>query len=107
MEKNKKRIEQLSAHLAAFPQDDFAKYAIAMEWGNMENWENARLHFEELLANNPNYVGAYYHLGRVLEELGEDDTAEAVYKKGITIATQQGNTHAAGELRGALDMLMM
>ncbi|RYY26250.1 MAG: tetratricopeptide repeat protein [Chitinophagaceae bacterium] len=99
------RIEKLRAFLAANPEDSFLNHALALEYEKAGETEQARNVFETLLARDPGYVGSYYHLGRLLEISGLAEKAAACYRKGIEIATAQGDHHARGELQAALDEL--
>ena len=58
-----------------------------------------------MLQNDETYVGSYYHLGKLLERLQQEEKAIATYEKGIEMAKQVGDAHAANELRSALEEL--
>jgi tetratricopeptide (TPR) repeat protein len=68
--------------------------------------ESARELFEQLLERNPDYVGSYYHLGKLHERLGDESKAIAVYEKGMEVAKKLSDNHALSELRGAYDNLI-
>ncbi len=99
------RVEQLKKFLEGSPHDSFLKHALALEYIKMGDDETARQLFEELLANEPGYVGSYYHLGKLFER--NDDTEKAIewYRKGMEVAKEKGDQHAFGELRGAWEEL--
>jgi Tfp pilus assembly protein PilF len=99
------RIEQLKKFLEANPTDSFLKHALALEYIKVGNDETARQVFEELLADEPGYVGSYYHLGKLFERIGDNDKAIEWYQKGMAIAKEKGEQHAFGELRGAWEEL--
>jgi Tfp pilus assembly protein PilF len=99
------RIEQLKKFLEANPTDSFLKHALALEYIKVGNDETARQVFEELLADEPGYVGSYYHLGKLFERIGNNDKAIEWYQKGMAIAKEKGEQHAFGELRGAWEEL--
>lgn len=99
------RIEKLKTFLQANPDDAFLKHALALELVKLGDEAGARKLFEEILARDPLYVGSYYHLGKLLERVGEPATALAWYEKGMAAARQAGDRHALGELQGAFDEL--
>ncbi|MGN6400325.1 MAG: hypothetical protein ACTHMD_07725, partial [Flavisolibacter sp.] len=61
--------------------------------------------FEHLLNQDENYVGSYYHLGKLLERNGETAAAVRYYEKGMLKAKEAGDSHAYSELRGAYEDL--
>ncbi|MCW8312974.1 tetratricopeptide repeat protein [Sphingobacterium thalpophilum] len=99
------RLDQLNEFLKETPEDPFLKYAIAAEYLKLNDEQEARRRFEQLIDSNPDYVGTYYHLAKLYEKLGQPDSAISTYKKGIEIARKSRNFHALGELQGALSFL--
>jgi tetratricopeptide (TPR) repeat protein len=102
---NMERIEQLKKFLLESPNDSFLKHALALEYVKLGDDLTARNLFEELLAAEPDYVGSYYHLGKLFERIGDNDKAIEWYEKGMQVAKEKGEQHAYGELRGALEEL--
>ncbi|POY37428.1 tetratricopeptide repeat protein [Solitalea longa] len=100
------RLEQLQQFLVNEPNDSFLKYAIATEYLKLNNNELALKYFTELVTTDENYVGTYYHLGKLYEKLDRKDDAEATYKKGLLIARKAGNMHAASELQQVLNAVL-
>lgn len=100
------RIEQLKEFLKESPEDAFLHYALTMEYVKLEDNQKARLGFEGLVANFPDYVGTYYHFGKFLEKNQDKQLAEEIYKKGIIVAKQARKMHAMSELQGALNLLI-
>lgn len=99
------RLKQLYDFLEKQPEDPFLKYAIATEYLKLDEREKALEGFRGLLRHHPDYVGTYYHLGKLLEQLGQEAAAEEVYRKGMEVASSQGKRHALSELQGALASL--
>lgn len=99
------RKEQLLQFLHANPDDPFLQHALALEYVHEGRDPEARDCFEELLRKDPGYVGSYYHLGRLLERLGDHEAAARVYKRGILEAEAAGDRRTLGELRNALEEL--
>jgi tetratricopeptide (TPR) repeat protein len=99
------RIEKLRAFLKDNPDDGFLNHALALEYLKLGNTTQARHIFEALLARDPDYVGSYYHLAKLLESTGDTSTALAWYEKGMDAAKRVGDRHALGELQAAYDDL--
>lgn len=95
------RLQQLETMLAESPGDAFLLFAIAKEYESMKELDHALQHYHELLKNDPNYVGAYYHLGKLLEELDQGEEAMQIYEAGIEKAEAQNDQHSKRELAEA------
>lgn len=93
--------------LAADPGDSFLLHALGLEYSKLGDDETARDYFQGVLSANPNYVGTYYHLAKLLERNGDEQGAIQVYEKGMEVAKSAGDQHALGELRGALEELTL
>lgn len=98
------RLEQLLNFLKDSPKDPFLKYALTMEYLKLGQRVEAKNGFEDLIQNDPDYIGTYYHFGKFLESEGQKDQAVEIYELGIQIAQQKRNFHALGELKNALLM---
>ncbi|OQP64089.1 hypothetical protein A3860_22035 [Niastella vici] len=99
------RITQLKEFLQANPGDNFLKHALALEYIKIGEDNTAKSIFEEILTQDPNYIGSYYHLAKLLERTGDTDAAIAWYEKGMEAAKKAGDKHAYGELRSAYEEL--
>lgn len=102
----KSRIENLKEMLAVDPQDSFARYALGLEFMGSKEFEAAKDIFEELRTLDPNYAATYYQLGKVYEQLGDENSARKIYEKGIYVARSQNDMHTKSELEQALNELM-
>lgn len=100
------RITKLKEFLLATPQDSFLKHALALEYIKLNDDDTAQQLFEEILQYEPQYIGSYYHLGKLLERKGYNEQAIAVYERGMKIAKATGDLHAYNELRAAHDELV-
>jgi Tfp pilus assembly protein PilF len=100
------RIEKLKAFLIGTPQDSFLNHALALEYVKAGDEENAKKHFEINLAHDPSYVATYYHRGKLLERVGERETAVAIYEKGMEQAKAAKDMHSYNELQGAYEDLV-
>ena len=76
------RIEKLLEYLKTADKDSFLQHALALEYIKVGNDEEARKLFNELLLREPTYVGSYYHLGKLLERVGDFDKALRIYTSG-------------------------
>lgn len=97
------RIDTIRQMLETQPNDAFLLHAFALESKKAGNLLAARDTLLKLLENQPDYVGSYYHLAAILQELHQ--TAEAIewYERGMQAAKKAGDTHALNELRTAYD----
>ena len=84
-------------------KDSFLQHALALEYIKIGNDVEARNLFNELLLREPSYVGSYYHLGKLLERVGDFDKAVRIYKRGMEEAKRAGDNHSYNELMGALE----
>lgn len=94
------RLKQLQGFLESQPDDSFILFAIAKEYEGMEQYEKAEEHYRYLKSVDPDYVGLYYHLGQLQEELDKADDAMLTYNEGIEIAKKLKDQHALSELQG-------
>ena len=102
---NSERLKQLFQFLKASPDDSFILFAIAKEYEGLKAIPQAFEYYHLLRDKTPDYVGLYYHLGKLYETQEDWPTAIATYDKGMEVAKNQGDRHALGELRGAREEL--
>lgn len=95
------RLQQLFGFLESMPNDAFLVFAVAKEYEGLENWEKALEYYLQLTEKHTDYVGTYYHLGKLYERLDKIPTAFQTYKTGMQIAKKAGDRHALSELAGA------
>ena len=98
---SKTRLEQLNEFLEASPGDAFILFAIAKEYENLDNLPKALEYYQLLEKDQPDYVGTYYHLGKLYEKMEEPNKAFQTYKDGMVISKKAGDQHAFSELAGA------
>ena len=99
------RVETLKDMLKQDPTNAFARYGLAMEYANADDFKDAMEHFRALLDSNPEYSAGYYHAGRTLERMGKVDEARKMYENGIVVTLKNGDAHTRSELQAALDLL--
>ena len=99
------RIDKLKEMRLQQPDDNFLKHALALEIIKTGDDAAARSLFESILSRDPSYVGSYYHLGKLLERLGDTEAAIKIYEQGMSECKKMNDMHALNELRGAYDDL--
>ena len=100
------RIEKIHELLQQMPGDSFLRHALALEYIKLNNDKEARTLFESILNDAPDYVGSYYHLGKLLERNGEITLAIEWYEKGMQQAKSANDNHAYNELQAAYEDLV-
>lgn len=95
------RMRQLLAFLEQSPNDSFLTFAVAKEYENLQQWEDALAWYLKITEKEPDFVGVYYHLGKLYQRLEQPEQAIATYKTGMAVANKAGDRHAYGELAGA------
>lgn len=100
------RLQKLLNFLENEPNDPFLKYALATEYLNANELEKAVSYYEDLLINHPDYVGTYYHAGKLYEQLDRKADAISTYLKGMEVARSVKDMHAFSELQGIYNSAM-
>jgi Tfp pilus assembly protein PilF len=100
------RIAKLKEFLEANPNDSFVQHALALEHVKAGDDAEARKLFENIVNKDENYIGSYYHLGKLLERNDERENAIKWYEMGMLKAKENGDMHAYNELQAALEDLM-
>jgi len=95
------RLAKLLEFLESDPNDPFIVYALATEYNNQNDTEKAYSFYLQLTEKHPDYVGTYYHLGKLLEKDNQKDKAIEIYQKGMQVARNKRDMHAFSELQGA------
>lgn len=99
------RLKLIEEMLKTNPDDSFLKYAAALEYEKEKNFTKAIATIRDLLSKDESYLGAYYKLGKLLEEKGQNDEAIIIYRKGLTVAKKTNDLKTEGELSEALMLL--
>lgn len=87
--------------LKSAPTDGFIQFAIAKEYEKREDYSSAITWLQELIKMDKNYVGAYYHLAKLLEHEEKHEDALIIYDQGLQVAKNLGDQHAYAELKNA------
>jgi Tfp pilus assembly protein PilF len=99
------RISTLAKAVKEHPEDPFYRFTLALEILKINQPKKAKVLFESIRDQNPEYVGVYYHLAKLYEQLGENKKAQETYTSGIEVATRQKDGHTNSELKAALSNL--
>jgi Tfp pilus assembly protein PilF len=97
------RIAKLKALLARESNDSFGRYALALEYAGANDLAQALALLEDLVQRDQSYMPAYQQLGYLYQKLGRREEAVSAFRRGMEIATQQGDDHARSEMQDALD----
>ncbi len=95
------RLQQLLQFHSASPDDAFLLFALAKEHEKLENKATALDFYQKIVSTSPDYVGVYYHLGKLLEKTNAPEQALETYKSGMAVAKKIGDQHAFNELAEA------
>ncbi len=101
------RLDQLLVFLEENPKDSFIQYALALEYLKKLEYDKALQYFEGLVEKDPNYVGTYFHLGKLYKKLNRMDEAKKTYDEGLIVAKRLNDQHSAAELQNARTNLIM
>ena len=99
------RIDAIRKILEKTPTDPFPRYGLAMELKNQNLLDEAKAEFDELERRFPDYVPQYLMHFNLLVALKRKDDARALGERGVAACSRKGDTHALGELQGAIDSL--
>ena len=103
---NTGRLEKLIEFLKNEPEDPFLKYALATEYLQLNDSDTALKYYEDLVKNHREYVGTYYHLGKLYEALNRKEDAIKTYQEGIQVARTAHDNHALSELQTVYNSAM-
>ena len=106
MAKSNSRMENLKLFLAEDPSDDFSEYALALEYEKTGEIDNAIFHLENIHKRSPEYLAAYYQLGRLLEFKKVFERAAIIYQEGMQVALKAHDKKTYNELQSALSMMI-
>lgn len=95
------RLAKLLEFLESDPNDPFVLYALATEYNTSNDIEKALEYYLKLIADHPDYVGTYYHLGKLYQKVEKTEQALVIYQKGMVVARSKRDMHAFSELQGA------
>lgn len=102
------RAKQLLSFIQKNRNDSFSKFALALELkkGGFPANKTEAL-FKDILQNDPDYVGLYFHYGAFLEDHDRKEEALSIYELGMKVAQKKQDQHALSELMNAKMQLEM
>ena len=101
------RVEKLLEMLKESEKDSFLMHALGLEYLKIGELEKALECFSAVVQGNPDYVGTYYHLAKLNEQLGRQEDAIKVYEKGMEVAKRLSDLHSLNELKMAWEELTL
>ena len=101
---NEERIKTLQQLLQMDPADIFTESALGLEFLESQP-DRAKDHFLQTLEKDDRYVAAYFQLGKLCFDQGDEKAATGWLEKGIQVAEEVGDAHAAGEMQDFLDQM--
>ena len=99
------RIEMLTSMLGSDPGDLFMNYALAVEYMADHREADAEAQFKKVLALEPDYIAAYYQLGKLYESQGNIQEALSFFRTGLEKARLKKDNKAINEFGEAVFML--
>ncbi|MEO6220762.1 MAG: hypothetical protein ABIO81_10070 [Ginsengibacter sp.] len=99
------RITKLKEYMKTAQKDSFLQHALALEYIKIGSDADAKKLFNEILKREPTYIGSYYHLGKLLERIGDVPKAIRVYERGMEVAKIADDHHSYSELQAAFEDL--
>ena len=105
MATHKNNISQLAKNIRQDPSDTFSKFALALELLKVDRVEKAQLLFEAILKQDPDYLGVYYHLGKLYQHREMYKLAGQMFNEGILVAEKKNELRTKSELSEALIQL--
>ena len=105
MEETNQRIKKLYQFIEKDPNDPFVRFALAIELIRSERENEAVSYLEELIDKYPDYIGSYYHLGKLYEKINAMNKAARTYEAGMKWAKKLNDTHSLSELLSAYNAL--
>lgn len=80
-------------------------YGLGMELRAAGRLDEAVAVFARIHELDERYVPAWFMRAQAHEELGQVDEARAALERGVALADEAGDDHAAGEMRSMLETL--
>jgi predicted Zn-dependent protease len=102
---NVDKVAAFTEILAQNPDDAFARYGLAVEFGQRGEIALALQQFDELHRRHPDYTPGYQMAAQTLIAMGDVSQAAARLHAGIASARRVGNRHALAEMEDMLDEL--
>lgn len=105
MNDNREKIKRLAKYVKENPGDSFSKFALALELQKNNQVEKTLTLFESIYRHDPDYLGIYYHLGKLYQSLNRYTDADMCFREGIERSGIQKDQRTLSELQDALKLL--
>ncbi|HQQ94310.1 MAG TPA: tetratricopeptide repeat protein [Bacteroidia bacterium] len=106
MDKHGNRLEFLKKMLKEEPDDPFLNYALGLEYlKNSHNTILAEIQFRKVTEHDPEYMAAFYQLGKLLQDQTKITEALHYYRLGLEIAEKKKEPKAIAEFLEAIFLL--
>ena len=102
---SEERFKMIQNMLEENPDDSFLNYAAALELNKRGRVDQAIELIEKIIGRDPDYLGAYYQLGKLFESQNKTERAIDIYKAGKIVAKALNDNKTLGELSEALIMI--
>lgn len=87
------------------PDDIFLNYALGVEYVSDLSLQQAEAAFTKVLKIKPDYIPAYYQIGKLFESQLKNEEALKYFRKGLEFAKAEKNNKAINEFGEAIFML--
>ena len=101
-DEEKSRLEQFKEFVEMDPDDTFSRYALALEYMGVEQFDDAVSHFREVLKLDPTYSAAYFQAAIASRKSDSNDQAIDFLTRGIEAAEKKGDWHTRDEMKALL-----
>ncbi|MEX2600346.1 MAG: tetratricopeptide repeat protein [Balneolaceae bacterium] len=105
MRDSSQKIRTLALNVKNNPGDIFSKFALALELLKNNQVQKALVLFESIYKHHPDYLGVYYHLGKLYQSMEEPQRSAQIFSEGIEIAKKRNDTRTLLELTEALEVV--
>lgn len=103
MRDNGQKIQTLARNVKNNPGDIFSKFALGLELLKNNEVQKALVLFESIYNYHPDYLGVYYHLGKLYQSMDELQRSEQIFTEGVAIAKEHDDSRTLRELTEALE----
>ena len=99
------RILSLKQLLQNEPEDVFLNYVLGIEYAAINKLTEAKDQFITVINLDPQYIAAYYQIGKVFEKENDKEAALNYYRTGALNAKEQNNNKPLAEFEEAIFLL--
>jgi tetratricopeptide (TPR) repeat protein len=95
------RIKEIIQMIQNESGDPFLLYVLALEYGKLDEKDEAGKNYRRLLIQFPEYLPAYYQAGHFFWQTGSVTEAKTTFLKGIELAIKIHDKKTEQELKNA------